>query len=329
MKETILNDNEFAIVLDNGTIIIANINAVPNIIKMFNNLMEKKETSVTETTDTPVNKSSVTDVKPVNETENCELDFPETNYVGSRSSDNRNACLKAFAAGQGKLVISSEGKVFLSLAAAEEYYGLSIGFMSNYIRTHKGSGVDCGFNSRYLHETMPCLVRILRKWTNGDSNDNTRMNPLAGMYNASIIKYDLNAFCCFSFVLKGKNGPMHGPWQTDRACKDSGKDIAFMVFDNKQYMHDTNPEVELHYESNPWNYKEFLPNKKFLFCSAAQKVFTYALPGISWEFLYKGMDKQLKIGERIEKFFGKPAPLWYQKQCFNEIISYLKNKYNV
>lgn len=54
MKETILNDNEFAIVFDNGTTIIANINAVPNIIKMFNNLMEKKET-VTETVNTPVN----------------------------------------------------------------------------------------------------------------------------------------------------------------------------------------------------------------------------------------------------------------------------------
>lgn len=316
MKETILNDNEFAIVLDNGATIIANINAVPNIIKMFNNLMEKKET-VTETVDTPVNNSSVADVKPVND---YELGFPETNYIGTRSYDNRNACLKAFAAGQGKLVISSEGKVFLSLAAAEEYYGLSIGFMSNYIRTHKGSGVDCGFNQ--MHSNIfnaRHLFEIFRMFKDGQLIDNPTMNPFA---NPWYLEHptDIDAkYCCFSFVLKGKNGPMHGPWQTERSCKDSGKDIAFIVFDNKKILHDTNP------------FEAYTSTRSFLACSAALKVFTYCLPNLSWKTLYKGMDKQLKVGEQIEKFFNSPVALQesHKQKCFNEIISYLKNKYNV
>lgn len=207
MKETILSNNEFAIVLNNGVSIITNIDAIPNVIKMLETLGEKKALELIEARNKIVNapKPAMPTTEQISsatkKTVSTKDYMPKTNWFPYTS-------LKAFAAGRGKLVISSEGKVFLSLAAAEEYYEVG----RNYF-----SGILAGkFNKTLVNgirDNMCCSVTsILRHGIDGEYDIEPNRNPLSKIYE------NVKTFC-----LGEKQG--------------LPKKVAFMVFDNKMKFH--------------------------------------------------------------------------------------------
>ena len=320
MRETKLSNNEIALVLENGMSIIVNIDAVPNIIKMLNNLQTNNAASVTKLTVTPVNKKPKDDVITVYKA--CML--KEYSNLRPESFPVTEDCiaetLKRFAAGKSKLVISSEGKVFLSLASAERYYGLSSGYLSSLIKA-------CSSKRHFFSD-------VISKYAFTDF-----MPTVAKVFTMNCAH--LGGYMSIEDAIRRAGGSIaHKLLLTDSVIgkhpsEFTGSNLpdcaALMVFNNTiEYR--TAFEYQ-HRFSNPKNkaIKDFI-------CSASLRAFTYCLPSeLTWESIYdykcySDLTKSyFDVGAQIKNCFINPIAIQPEtrQQCFNEIINYLKGSFYI
>jgi len=233
-EELILSDKQFAVKLPDGTLFIANINSIPTLTSLLNSIHSPGEVSYNSNAKLVATGNFVPDgeVKLPNpdKPEYLDKDYRTSllldlmpNFGKKKDSNSVRkdmTAAKLFLKGQSKLVITTDGLVFLSLTSAEEYYGITPGKLGKILNTYK-------YHTYYPNTVEEKSVIDVHNIT--IKRMLTCYNLYTNNYNNYREKSTYN--CC------GKQWRSVGPWAFRLNVSENFKErlVGFMVFDNEMY----------------------------------------------------------------------------------------------